>query len=228
MPSLATFKRRWVQFSLRRLLFATLVVAVGLGTLGPPMRRANEQRAVVAMVAKFGGAARYDFEDLRSWTGGPRHHPANNLWLRKLLGDDFFDRLVELEVGTPFYPYQSHTSAALDDDGFRLITSLTDLRILKVADSRLTDDGAKTISWLINLEELQLSSPLITGQTLEAVAHLPKLRRLTLRAPEITDSAVDKIGSMKHLQQVDLRETNVSRKGLNRLHQLLPKTWIAH
>jgi hypothetical protein len=180
------------------------------------------------MVEKQGGVVLYDFERTRSWIGGPRQHPDNNTRLRKLLGDDFFDRVVAVEIGARSYSYRSSATPALDDDGFRLITALSELRTLKVAESRLTDEGAKRVSGLVNLEELRLSSPFIAEGTLEAITRLPKLRRLALTAPEITDSAIETIGSMKDLQQVDLRGTRITREGLNRLHQLLPKTWINH
>ncbi len=228
MPSRPLLKRRWMQFSLRGLLFATLIAAVGLGTLTPAVRRANQQRAVLAMVEKYGGQVRYDFEDPQLGTGTPRRHPATNRRLRKLLGDDFFDRVVAVEIRARSYSDLSASPPALNDDEFRQITALSELRILKIDESRLTDEGAGRVSWLVNLEELRLTSPFITDRTLEAIARLPKLRRLCLMSPQITDAAIDTIGSMKDLQQVNLTGTRVTREGLNRLHQLLPKTWVNH
>jgi hypothetical protein len=180
------------------------------------------------MVAKYGGQVRYDFEDTRYRAGAPRRYPSRYGRLRKLLGEDFFYRVVAVEIGTRFHAYQSPAQAMLDDDGFRLIAALSELRILKVAGSRLTDEGAKRVSSLIHLEELQLSGPSIAEETVAAIAQLPRLRRLALMSPQITDAAIETIGSMKDLQEVDLRETSVSREGLNRLHELLPETWISH
>jgi hypothetical protein len=77
-------RRRWFQFSLR----GFLVVMTGLGIwLGVIANRAREQRAAVVAIKELGGTVYYDWE---LETGGTPRGPA---WLRRLVGDEHFQKV---------------------------------------------------------------------------------------------------------------------------------------
>ena len=102
---------RWrFQFRLRTLLVLTVVVALPFSWLGLEMKRAKEQRDAVAAIRRLGGKAIHDHEfdvtasddgDLLVWLA--QMVPPAPLWLRTLVGNDFFTTVdhVTLRVDTP-------------------------------------------------------------------------------------------------------------------------------
>ena len=89
-------KRRWYQFSLLMFLISLTAFAMWFGW---SMHKAHEQRNVVAWVEKMGGTVGYDYEV--RWDGnlydGPE--PPGPVWLRKILGMDFMDDVVLVDLG---------------------------------------------------------------------------------------------------------------------------------
>ena len=227
-----------MQFSVRGLLFATLIVAIGLGAFAPRLEYANRQRAVAAMVEKYGGLIRYDFDLPLPYSPPSANHPTNYRFFRKVLGDDYFDTAVEVQLGDGIGPQYAvsalppsswkRVDKTLGDDDFKVIVTLNKLRVLKITNSAVTDAAACRIGSLVDLEELELHTRAITDRAVDHIVRLPKLRRLRLSSRGITDASVEEIGSMQGLQTLNLSGTSVTREGLNRLHELLPKTWINH
>ncbi len=91
-------KRRWLQFSLRSLLLAVLIVAIGMAAWIVPIKnRAQRQKEAVDAILKGGGFVVYDYQEY-----GERIHedakPPGPDWLRKLLGDDVFTNVIAADV----------------------------------------------------------------------------------------------------------------------------------
>lgn len=95
-------RRRWVQFGLRTLLLIITAFAIWLGWQA---HRARIQRDAVAAILKIGGIVLYDYEAFEDPSGtsaqlvydqsrGPTAPP----WLRTLIGEDYFRRVVRAEV----------------------------------------------------------------------------------------------------------------------------------
>jgi hypothetical protein len=89
------------QFSLRSLLVFTIAVAIPCSWLAVEMKRAREQREAVLAIVRSGFIVGYDYQkerfsgfDFRSLATPP---PVP-VWLRKLLGDDFFTDVVVVLV----------------------------------------------------------------------------------------------------------------------------------
>ena len=90
--------RRNLTFSLRTLFILLTALAVWLGIV---VNRAREQREAVKAIEALGGRVQYDWEqDLNDPFGEP-YGPGGPGWLRKMIGDDFFQdvRQVSFEVG---------------------------------------------------------------------------------------------------------------------------------
>ena len=83
--------RRWFQYSLRSFLVLLTAVAVWLGVV---VNRAREQREAVKAIEALGGYVIYDWQLQPSPGGGsamkPDPKPAAPAWIRRLIGDDFF------------------------------------------------------------------------------------------------------------------------------------------
>ena len=88
-------KRRFVRFSLRTLLLFMLVVCVALGW---KVERTRKQRDTVAWVHQMGGSVVYDYEVDDNGRRVPNAEPPGRKWLRNLLGIDYFDDVVEVDL----------------------------------------------------------------------------------------------------------------------------------
>lgn len=76
--------RRYATFSLRTLFVVMTVLGIWLGVIA---NRAREQREAVAAIKGLGGTVYYDWE---FGTGGKPRGPA---WLRRLIGDEHFQKV---------------------------------------------------------------------------------------------------------------------------------------
>lgn len=87
-------RRRWLQFSLRTAFVVLTVFAIWLGVI---VSRAREQRAAVVEIQKLGGLAYYD------WFYQDTEGPPGPAWLRRLIGDDFFQdvEMVSFDSSPP-------------------------------------------------------------------------------------------------------------------------------
>lgn len=96
-------KRRGFQFRLRTLLIAVLLLALPLSWFAMRMEKAHRQREAVEAIRRMGGVTFFVGEATPPPVGRSvldmRPYPA---WLRKWLGDDFFD-----EVAGVTFPPQS-------------------------------------------------------------------------------------------------------------------------
>ncbi len=72
------------QFSLRALLVALTLVGVWLGIAVAPAQR---QRRAVKAIEAVGGSVEYDWQRTE---GGSDPFPNGPTWLRRLIGDDYF------------------------------------------------------------------------------------------------------------------------------------------
>ena len=105
--------RRWFQFSLRSLLFLVVVVALPCSWLAVEMKKATKQQEAVEALIRLNCGFEYDYEvqfdpssglqiEEEWYPGKPDAMPSGPAWLRKCLGDDFFNSLYEVNCnGTP-------------------------------------------------------------------------------------------------------------------------------
>jgi hypothetical protein len=89
-------RRRYLTFSLRTLFVVTTALAVWLGVI---VNRAREQREAVKAIEALGGSASYDWQYAQLDQADPfgldgPFIPPGPVWLRRLVGDDFFQDAV--------------------------------------------------------------------------------------------------------------------------------------
>ena len=87
-----TPKRRWYQYSLRTLFVFMVLCAIACSWFAVKMQRVSEREETVRAIRKEGGWVWYDYK--RNAAPGSTPEPPGPLWMRKLLGDNFFAKVV--------------------------------------------------------------------------------------------------------------------------------------
>ena len=236
---------RWrFQYSIRSLLVLTLAVAVACSWLSWEMKKAREQKATVEWIRVRDLAMReYDYEldangdelvqfDLE---------PSGPKWLRRLLGDDFFNDVVRLDVcsftdddlekvkGLTELQGLELYGCKLTGDGLRHVNP-SHLRKLNLAATKVTDDSLKNLERFTQLEELELGQNMdgISDEGLKHLLPLKRLRRLDLGVTEIDNLGLMYIEPLTQLRDLDVTHTNVSAEGVKDFQQALPRCQIHH
>ena len=185
-------KRRFLRFSLRTLLVVMLVVCV---VLGRKVEQVRKQREVVAWIEQMGGQVRYDYEidDNRRRLPNPR--PPGPIFLRKLLGDDFFSIVVRVDyIGpefsdvTPLAGLTNLTSLALISTEVSDVTPLAGLTSLKRLNLEHTEVSDVTpLTGLTSLLELKLGNTHVSKEDYEMLQKaLPNCKITLTSSTQIT------------------------------------------
>ena len=202
----ASSKRRWFQFSLRTLILLMLVVGGGCGWLARWVEQGRRQEAAVAELAKLGAIITYEFQDENSAGNPIAAAPYGPEWLRKWLGDGFFNRVVAVEhwgPGSSKLPKLSgnrgapQTRSRHDPSRFAPAPTTDNsivlaARIFGIAGSiirnlALTDDHMRLLADLAYLRRLSITSNPIGNTSMEHVAERPPIwKSWTYPAPMLT------------------------------------------
>ncbi|MEQ8790013.1 MAG: hypothetical protein RIC55_27200 [Pirellulaceae bacterium] len=135
---------RWCR---RGALCAALAAGAAWGVV--LARRAHDQRLGVAAVEEVGGSVLYDFE------ADGLGQPPGPVWLRSLIGDDFFCRVEIVMFWNPqtgdddlrhLHRFSAVREVYLDrtritDAGLRHLEHLTSLRLLAIEETAVTEEG---------------------------------------------------------------------------------------
>ena len=92
---------RWrFQFSIRSLLVLTVAVAIPCSWLAVEMKAAREQREAVEAIQEVNGYVAYDWQfvsdEILRTSNCRIAQPPGPVWLRNLLGDDFFGSVSDV------------------------------------------------------------------------------------------------------------------------------------
>ena len=161
---------RWrFQFSILSLLVLTVAVAISCSWLARDMKKAREQREAATGTIDLGGSVRYDYE-LDS--GEPRG-PA---WLRKVLGDDFFNEVTEADLN--------------GDAQTAHLSGLSQLQTLSLSFENITDDGLANVRGLPHLRRLGTFTTKITDKGMRYVGELTSLQELSFFGESLSDAGL--------------------------------------
>ena len=170
----------------------------------------------MAVIVERGGRVRYDWQpsmmDVASrmkksiavtQAGGRspifRDEPGGPKWLRRLVGDDYFQHVVEVDLrGNPW------TTGQLE----------------------ISHQEMKQIGSLRQLERLVLVNTTISDTSLEPVTKLTKIRTLIISDSLITDAGLQHLHHLANLEQLQLSNTAVTADGVAKLRQQLPNCVI--
>jgi hypothetical protein len=149
-------KRRWFQFSLRRLLIFTMLVAVLGGWLGNKIEQKRRQRAAAAAIIKNSGSVSYDdgiVKDKPGYRQPAGAVPFGPAWLRAILGDNFFSEVdciycVTAPESLKEFPQLRSLrlmSWGITDEAVESVKTLKELRDLGLIDTKLSDTAVNEL-----------------------------------------------------------------------------------
>lgn len=200
-------KRRRLRVSLRALMLAVLVAGVWMGR---QVNRARQQREAVAAVSKCEGRVFYDWQ-FADGKLEPATEPPAPLWLRRLVGDEYFQEVDQVN-------FTCHDRVLDAQEVLARLTSQTGIRRLYFQGTPATDEGLRSIAHLSRLEELILEdSSLLSDDGLDHLTSLRNLTFLCVSGPRLTDAGLSHLAKLPNLERLDVRYYNVSDAGLAHL-----------
>ena len=201
-------RRRWFQYSLRTMLVAVAALCVWFAILA---KRVEDQKRAVAAIEAVGGKAVYDFE--WPFTYPFAEQPPGPVWLRKLLGDDYF----RTAVGAVFQDGQ--------DEDLEKLRDLSVVKVVMLEGDRFTDNALVRLEAYPELEYVHLICPGVTDAGLSSLEKLPKLRSLALWANErVTDRGIAGLKKLHALQSIS--GANISEEAIDDLKRAFPNLQV--
>lgn len=205
-------KRSWLSFSIRGLMFFTLVVSCLLGWIGRDLYRARAEESLVYDIQLNGGRTRYDYV----YEVPPPAHlclvqielkqrEPNGHWLaRKILGKNIYSYITIADLGWA------------DDANLVLprIATFSRLEELSIANIALTDASIEAISRLRKLKSITLDDVQITPDQMQRIAAIDSLDTLYLTGNSATDAVIERVARFKNLRDLSLRSTTLSDHAL--------------
>jgi hypothetical protein len=149
--------RHWYQHRLRTPLLIILACSLVCSWLAMRMHRASKQREAVAAIRALEGDAFYDYQFDSSGRGRLHAQPSTPLWLRNLLGDDFFADVWHVGI----------EASTITDADIECIRDLPHLRWLRLNLSSITDAGLENLKGLSRLERLFIEDTKVTEEGVE-------------------------------------------------------------
>ncbi len=156
------------------------------------------RRRAVAVIEGLGGQVKY-----RHTVGlllQPRPGPVP---LRKLLGDDYFFKVVGVDL----------RGTQVTDADLESLVGLRDLQILLLNDTKITDAGLRHLWRIGPIGTLELRNTKITDEGLEHIAQLATLMHLNIEGTEVTDAGLEHLKNMPKFSTVTCRGTHVTQEG---------------
>ena len=202
-------KRRLLQFRLRTLLIAILVLSLPLSWFAVRMERARRQRETVKAIERIGGRVEYDYMVDKNGLHIMNAQPPGPVWLRALLGNDFFSDVVTVNL-----------SFICSDSDLACCSSPTTFKRLLLVHAPITDAGLERIAEFTSLQGLSLHGTKITDGGLEYLRRLPELEGLNLQGTSVTDTGLEHLQVLTGLKELSLEGTKVTDAGIVRLRKL--------
>ncbi|MCE9544676.1 MAG: hypothetical protein K8T25_04040 [Planctomycetia bacterium] len=200
-----------LQFSLRTLLTAFVVIGIATGWFGGCLHRARQQQAAVNKLVHSGATVYYDFQfdspsplampDMRKKSSGPE-------WLRKVLGVDFFS-----SVRMVFFP------AGADDQLLSHSEALRGLQSCHLPGAKVSGNGLCALSKVASGGYLTLCGSQISDQDVE---QMPEMQVVNLSFTEVSDASIDHLAERKELKRLLIYSTRITEAGRGRLASLRP------
>jgi hypothetical protein len=206
-------KRRWFQFGLRTLLIVVTVVAVPSAWLGHKIEQKRRQRDAIEDIRRIGGRVEFGYQlDFDGVPLANDRQPPGALWLRKLLGDDFFADAKSVDL----------SGTEVRDDDLQDLDELPDLEFLGLNGTRITDGGLVHVGELRRLRMLGLTSSAISDAGLSHLRGLTRIEMLFIAYNPISDAGIEKLTCHKALGWLSVGDTEVTDEGVRQFKRAVP------
>lgn len=233
--------RRRLALSLRMLM--ALVLVAGSWLAWKANRARDQKRAVDAILRTGGGEVLYDWQE-PIVNNNPRPGAAipGPTFLRRLLGDEYFQDITFVRVGgrgrvpagtleaigrLPNARKLNLAMLRLDPDDLAPIARMTSLRALSLGNTRLTDEALARLAGLTNLEELYIHWSDVRDGT-RHLAGMTRLRVLTLSHSRLGDAGLAHLAALPGLREVTLHDNPVSDPAVRRFRAARPDVQVEY
>jgi Leucine-rich repeat (LRR) protein len=218
-------KRPWLRFSLRTFFLVVTALCIWIGIR---VNAARHQREAIAAILKAGGSVTFDYQLIagsgRPGTSAtsPAANPPGPVWLRDLIGEEFFRTAVAVT-----FDYRAH-QRSLTTSELAELSKLPALRTLsavnspfsRVRQSKSAAGGESASAWssLSRALSFGLTETLIDTTGMKQIGRLTNLRELTLDNNQITDVGLSHVKSLTQLETLNLNNTEITGTGLQSLN----------
>jgi Leucine-rich repeat (LRR) protein len=205
--------------------------AVACSWFAVKMQQARRQREAVEAIRKIGGFVVYDYEinlEKGSLTRIQGAIPPSPAWLRKVLGEDFYQTVAYvnfadseiIDIKGIFELHANPSNLEVTETGLEPLEELKQLRALYLSKTQITDAGLQHLKELNKLNILFLEKTIITDIGLKYLKGLTQLQNLDLDETRITDAGLEQLKELKQLRSLRLSGTQITDAGLKHLKGL--------
>lgn len=171
------------RFTLKALLAAVLVLSLGLTALSLATSRARQQARAVQQLEAAGATIYYDFHHFQDPTRGGSisgsREPDNWIWLRAILGHDFFSTVYQVQfTDLHWYTDPRHTFGP---------------DTVQTKASRNADEFVRLLAPIYGMEYLILESCNVTDAAIPALAKLQTLKHLRLNDTHVSQDGFEEL-----------------------------------
>jgi Leucine Rich repeat len=232
-------KRRWFQFSLRSLLIVVVSVAIPCVWLGRTAWRKRKETRAIDSIDRSGGTVLFDYEIEADRSRSEGARPPGPAWLRSLLGETFFAKVVQLGIGDRsagtnveqlieqikemrHVEVLDLSGAKLTDPDLVNLGQMSKLRVLRLDMTGITDAGLIAMKGLSKLEALYLADTAVNDAGLVNLQSFNRLTALNLNGTKVTDTGLASLKGLARLQMLFVSNTGVTSAGIADLQAALP------
>lgn len=228
--------RVW-QFSLRELFVATTLVAIACSWWAWHYHQWQREKNFQRLLRERFSAGSDMYYQGPVWLG-KLVGPDNLQWLNGTGSVIFLLPIAENSTDVSMQslsrqmsqmPYlESVVATGADDAVVASLSTVPQLSVLDLFESRVTDASIKDIQQLVNLRALCISGKelKISNAAVGRLESLHNLERLVLRSPLLDDGAIPALARLRQLRRLDLVFTRVTQKGVKELQKQLPECQI--
>jgi hypothetical protein len=224
MSETAQSRRKRLTISLRFFLLLVIVIGVALGWMAYKVRR---QKRAVAAIQAYGGFVRYDWEVASPNAPGfngkvpATAHPPGPAWLRRLLGDELFQEVVQVSLVYDESSGKRMNTPRRDDEVMPYLRDFPQLRVLLIQGEQASDRGFASLKDLGDLEEIYAwEASKLTDNGVANLKDLKKLRTLHIGHSRLSDVGLKYLAALPRLERASLQGNHISDEGLRAIQNM--------
>jgi hypothetical protein len=183
----------------------------------------------VEVILNVDGAVSYDHDYNKSAAERRRQRPPAQVWLRNLLGKDFFSSVTYVSLASAAPPIWAREEWPYADDLAEKIGTFTELTDLDLTETHITDAGLEHLKGLHRIESLNLSgNSEVTDAGIQYMQGFANLAWLGIDGTQVTDVGLEYLKRLPNLRALNLGDTKVTGEGVKRFQQALPNCDIIY
>jgi hypothetical protein len=220
-----------LRLSVRTLLVFVLVIGLALGLLARRVNQARQQSRAVAEIRGCGGSVEFDWQqsneedDPLNPTRRPTPTPSGPAWLRRLVGDDYFQTVTAVDLSGLMTSQRGCSSLEV---AVQMARSFPQLKFLLLDCRGSCEDTLEAIGELNQLEKLIFWGNDVTDAGMAHLRRLTNLKKLWFSgvasnwndpmtfhgSPYVTDDALKHLSALPRLEFLDIQGDRFTDKGL--------------